>query len=735
MAGGDVFKVIQDNNLTKRITEFVSYTPTTDDGYRHIHRVIPPSGFIPYMDKCFSELTVDGFVDYIRKLVDETKTEDELLKIIQDLSHTLKALTKDKPDHVADSIVRLFCSMFQRTVIDPAIVKFILDDTVKLEREGKAIIFSAYRSKLKDLYTQANKLLLQNTKNSVNMTSRIISVPINDNILVGDAHMITNNILLKKNNYPSSSVEINGTIIPMLPIRSQLSDLNKQCIRQYIRSILSEQYGAEQFGDIIIYIMLGMMLKVVCSNVDEAYKNDYRIFGTIMLEKKKPNTEITELSRFENGDLPIPNTGKINDFYTFMNTVKNIMGIKSNISPMTLWYAMCLALNNPKLIVKQEIHCTYDIKKDFSIAPNELLATITGLLTPVNIVTLPKNLCFDFTCVITLEDCSSVGGYKINEHVTSSRSTCSPNFIISDAGYNTMFGQARCMCPVCYTLLGRNVFTKVGPKEVIDENIFSQNFKNPFHVTQHKSYQPAVQSAHYSVKDNSDNKISDFKNVSISSSRKGILILMRGTVGSGKTTYAARIEQAVKDLGGVCINEGCDKYCRTGETGKNASNMVASELKKIDSIDNPLLVVIIDTCGERPVFNTGNPVGPNIDVVFDYNFAGWTKTVLTPNYDKDKTKQYLAWSLRNVLRRPLHTPTTPYWLNPVSATAATCVTVHHKKAMSLFGGKLVKKVSNCITLDQILQDIEASANEYEEYLNKEKNIDKEIADIVASFKN
>jgi hypothetical protein len=94
-----------------------------------------------------------------------------------------------------------------------------------------------------------------------------------------------------------------------------------------------------------------------------------------MLKKKRMNSDVTELKRLEDGNLPIPNTGKIEDFYKIMNTVKMMTQINSTCEPMTLWYALCLAIENPEMIVKQRIHCIDFIQRDFpGIDPLDLLS-------------------------------------------------------------------------------------------------------------------------------------------------------------------------------------------------------------------------------------------------------------------------------------------------------------------------------------------------------------------------
>ncbi len=64
---------------------------------------------------------------------------------------------------------------------------------------------------------------------------------------------------------------------------------------------------------------------------------------TKVQQKKRLNMDITELSRLVAGELPTPNSGKIEDFYKFMRIVSN--KLKLTYEPMTIWYILCLALD------------------------------------------------------------------------------------------------------------------------------------------------------------------------------------------------------------------------------------------------------------------------------------------------------------------------------------------------------------------------------------------------------
>lgn len=173
--------------------------------------------------------------------------------------------------------------------------------------------------------------------------------------------------------------------------------------------------------------------------------------------------------------------------------------------------------------------------------------------------------------------------------------------------------------------------------------------------------------------------------------RTGVVVVMRGTVGAGKSTYSEMIREQVVRAGGYCVVEGTDKYCKTGKTPIQAVAIAGRSLRAALDVNNPLKVVVIDTCGERDSGST----------YFGVNFATWRKVVCWPNFvvregktapDCVDIQGYLAWTLRNVLGRGDVTADANYYLSPKGAGAAVCVTVHTKKASALFRGVAIPTV-------------------------------------------
>jgi hypothetical protein len=706
-AGGDVFEVIQRHQLTRFITEFKSFTPNHPDGYHHINTVIPPAGYVPFIDRYFSEAKTSQFIQYLNTLIHSTQNEDELLKIVQNLSSTLRVLTKDKPRQLVDSIVRTFCDLFKETVIDPTMVQFILADSILLEQQGRALVFAQYRARLRDLYRQAQSFLEQSTKTAVGLRHEFMTLPVADKIVYGNQLLVSDPIQLGKTNFPNAAIKVNKLTLPVIPLltTSQLSPINEQCIRQFVRAIIANQYHVDQMGDMVIYLVMALALRVVKSPIDDRFKTAFRQLVYVMLRKKRLNTDVTEIERLEGGELPTPNNGKIETFYGYMDQIARILGL--SCQPMSVWYILCATLDNPLLLTKQLIHCTEAINHDFAgVDPKNILDLVQ--VTPIQ--TGEKSLT-DYTCIITLNDCSTEGGFLFAPHTSPTGVHCEPIYVVSRRGRDGMLEQPRILCPVCYQELTRESFRPIGPKTSDDATIFPDETLNPFaQVFVPRNASPPVQQRTQPDQQSTQPE---------TSKTRKILVLMKGTVGSGKTTYATALREAVEAVGGHCVSEGTDQYCVNGHSIQDACQMVTTQLRSVFSVTNPLKVVIIDTCGDR---NNGSNV-------FGVNFQGWKMITVQPNYTREKQREYMAWSLRNVLQRPRPSQDSKYYLNPVTAGVQTCVSVHRKKGEAIFGRGSVPNFSGQ-TIETVVNNLNHDADEYARYLEHSMTMASQVETVI-----
>lgn len=738
-AGCDVFDVIQMGNLTKKITKFISYTPNNTNGFVHIKNRIPLPGHIPYADKDFTVMNIPLFIKYMTNEIKSNKdNEDVLLKIIQDLSHTLTVLTADKPANVRTHNINIFSDMFKNTQLDPLLVNMMLTDAVEKASMGKAQVFASYRNNLKNLYKEANNMLVANVKHSTGMQNDFMTFAYNNvPIITGPSKLVEYHLTIQGKKYMTSAVAIDGILIPALATieGNDLPPLmNQQCMRQWVRAVIGKLYNVNAMDDVVIHVVLALTLQTVLSDCDTVIVDYYRNLCKVMLNKKRLNSDKTEAENILSGNLPVPNDGQISKLSNDLKTVMNIIGLK--VEPLTMWYLMCISLKNDDITASQIGHCYESIKKDFPGFINNdhhnqqnLLNHIKSTqssLKKVNTYQIPFTMCLDYTCPITLSDTSEEGGWMINSHQNNSNLTCSPTFVMSHVGYNDFIKNDNTrMCPYCYTFLTIEQCTLVPKKTVITDTIKLDKSTDDIFKS-HQFPQQQLSQTHVSA------PVANSQTASNDMNSTNILIILKGTVGAGKSTIGKTIQDEVHKLGGVCCVEGTDKYRKIGHSAQQAAQMVKDAFIQTKNDSNQLKVVVIDTCGE------GNTSGDMFGVSFPQNL--WKRIEVTPNYLKDDAKGYLYWSLRNVLRRKQPKTEDNHYLEPISAGLDVCLTVHKKKAISLFGkNKYVDMFTSMpVGIDDAIGKLNQVADLYETKLDQVLSLDKQTNDIVSKivkFKN
>lgn len=720
-AGGDFYDVITSHGLTASVARYVSYTPNNEGGYVHMERAIIQPGFVPYGSQYFSELRLAEFVEYLRSLIETVKDDqDKLLHIIQNLATTLSCINKGKPLRIQEERLRMFCNMFEATVLDTAFVSFVLTDAISQESAGAAQVFASYRKALTQIFAEATRMLSRDVRAAIGLDRTFVTWPLSAAdgtiwVVAGSRRLVDKPILHTRRTtetYPMGAVDVNGIRLPVLPAVIPKGDMAQQCLRQWVRVICSKLYGVNAVDDQIIYIVLGEILRLMTAPIDEATKNMFRGLGLVMLKKKRYAMAETELERLIRGELPIPNDGRIESFYTYMDTVAVNLGFTR--SRMTLWYAMCSALD-AGLARAQLAHCERDLVSDGLNASSHLSEMATCKMNrEVKMWKIPTEADFDYNCPIMLDDLTNVGGYRIKPH-----NNCETMGLISEAGLAQMQASPGSMfCPVCYTQVTRDHFELVGPKPSDAEiTIFAGLTYNPFGPAS-----VSVSSANPDLPKSKPTAPDVPVRPHESTKVKKVLITMNGTVGSGKSRYTELIKAVVETADGMCITAGTDKYCSRGTPIRDAIQRVEADLRQLDTLDmagkRGPLVVIIDTCGEK---NKGS-------TIFGYDFTGWRRLDVWPNLIRADMPGYMAWTLRNVLLRPLPAAGDNFWLNPAGAGVATCVKVHRDKATAL---KLnAGKATTLTNKDQILDSIRDLADGYQRRLDSEMLLRTEIEKIM-----
>jgi hypothetical protein len=185
---------------------------------------------------------------------------------------------------------------------------------------------------------------------------------------------------------------------------------------------------------------------------------------------------------------------------------------------------------------------------------------------------------------------------------------------------------------------------------------------------------------------------------------------MRGTVGAGKSVYVKKMEELLTNAKMTYHVLSTDRHCMDGHSMKTAVNLTKGEVSTFMSINSREKVLIVDTCNDT--FNKSN--------VFGGNFSNWKVKYVWVNYDRSDLDGYLAWSLRNVIRRK----DGDSYLTPHGAGIQVCINVHTKKAKRLFGKKNVIspiEYSPGMTIESIISQLDEKADKYEETVKSKTN--------------
>jgi len=671
-AGCDVYKVISDKSLTSCIARFISITPNCPEGHVHIDQVRAPPGFLPFGDKYFSETKMEGFLEFLMNTVKEHHGDEEyLIGLVQKITGTLSVFVKDKPLKMRENIIDLFCSAFRESVLDPVMIEFMLGDSVERHQMGSAQLYASYRDSLKSLYREANRMIHKDVARAISLGTEFVTLPHEGVVVVGPSQCVTQTIQDNNSSYSRGAIELEGRTIPVIGFQKESHrNISEQCLRQWSRFVLGRKYRVNLTSDEIMYLAMMVNLQARMSDVDI----DLRSWITIMLSKKRLNSDVTELDRLIKGEFPTPNDGKIQRFFDWMSNCIRLMGWKYR--PCTMWYLLCSAYDQ-KLADIQMVHCVDSLREDFPDGVPSLNALPCD--EKIKIHRIPLSAVLEYTCLVTLDDTSETGGYRFLPHRTMTGSMCCPMQVLSEAGFEGML-QSSNSCPICFTALTREHFQLIGPKEKTADRVFSEEIQ-PTHAAPLPPPGPA----------------------------KKTLVVMKGPVGCGKTTLSSKIKDVVTQRGGKCWVEGTDQYTQMGESFSSALRTITSHLRDALNSNEEDLVVVIDTCGVD--FSPKN--------VFKCNFSGWNVVQITPNLSSDKKmlNEYFAWSLRNVLKRGRPHSDGNYSLSPVSCGASTCVKVHQTKTSKLYGRKLV--ISDGESLDDVLNKIEYDARQYQNYLDTE----------------
>ena len=325
----------------------------------------------------------------------------------------------------------------------------------------------------------------------------------------------------------------------------------------------------------------------------------------IMMEKKRKNSLITEYQYLLDGNPPTPNNGRHADMAVFMQKIQSYLNLPENISTQQVWGLLVNAVGDADLSAAQQLH----------MATLDTQPTIEEF----NII----HVGYVYECPITLESTASTGGFVIEPH---SNNSCRPCAVFKDTKNVTY-------CPYCFE--PNITFSAIEPEV---------NSIYPVPVVPTKKSPPSNRNP--------------IKHV----------IVLRGSVGAGKSTFAKKLTDHFGPKRVLVLNT--DKWAVDHkQTGRQKILSVENEVRNNTTKD----IMVVDTCNEN---------NSNYNKIFRYKPDKKTVNIyeVFVNFNENiQDRDYIQWTLRNVLERKETTYGCGYWLNPINAPLATSLNVHQDK--------------------------------------------------------
>lgn len=682
-AGCDIYEAIKSHGLTNKVSKFTSYSLNNLDGFVQYANVSCPPGHHPYKEYIFHDRDTNKFNVYIADQIRTNKeNKDFLIDLINGLSKTIVSLMQDKTAMYKKSLLQYYISMFRQYSPSFSIARFVLRDAIRKGNAGKSDLHAQFRDTVTQLFKQADHLLKDDVKDALNVVSdKVMSLPIQVDgkfkVYTFPVEAMNKDLSIPGGTYPSACVNVDGKLVPMLPMNWHSTELSDQCMRQWVRALLGQMYGINVRSDTLMFMSFAIMGRVINSDASLEVKTAYRNICKVMLSKKRLNVNKTELDKYLEGFPPSSNIGKESEVDNALNYVRGYLYPKYN--NYSMWYSLCHALGTEGLCNAQKIHCKHDLDINFpDMTDEEIVAKIDlDLKNSLEVVEAGDSSSLSYTCVYTGDDTSDTGGHCFKKHVFGGVA-CHPQWVLSDDGYEGL-KRTGMKCPICRNNLSDDQFYKVGKLEFGD---YGLTYTTP--GVYKAGYNNGNKAYVYVPNVNIKAKVK--VKVKVKAKTNKFLIFLRGPTGAGKTTTGKLIKKIVESNGGECHIVGTDQYCRAGIKHYEAVSLAHAGLNTfaLSTINKPgLSVIVVDTC---------NDGGCSKKDVFKVDLSQWNHFSFFPNiYQQGITAQekrnYYCWSLTNVLKRGKSNANTDHYLNPLDAGVGTCIQVTRKKFKGIYGRK------------------------------------------------
>jgi len=685
IAGMDVYDSLRAANLTSRISNFTLFTSLTNKDELFSNKIVP-TGYIGYKNQMFLSSRESEFFGFIMNEIEQCH-DSKIYDIVRYASASVANIIKANgcSVNIAKNMIDSYSNLFKFYVNDGE-DDIICEDLTRMfsrstenNLKNQAELSTSFYTDRKKFFEEATAIMAINVKDAIgSISEKGISFPLLDNSIYKVSMCEVTSALNEKMPY-SCYKDSNGTTTPIIPIERRKGKMTNQCMRQTVRSYVSKLYGYSIQSEQAKFVPLVCMVMVYFSDVSLETKNTYIDMGICMLEKTLTGINITEIDHLKKGNTHSVKSW-INDLSDVIRTVT-----KTNVEPLAVWYVMCKILD--------------ERFGDDTLSRNQYTHVAKVVLDPTHWRTicnlfpkLTENVIetsyYEFICPITHDD-TSAGGYYVAPHPWNNRTDgrmCNVNTVISkDPDIMSAFVVNDCFsCTVCRARLNKSLL--------------------------HYIERPTTR-------------------VTLPVPSKDIcaVIVIKGPIGSGKTTLTKALIRKLTEFGAV-YSANTDRHCaRLVKNGGNPKNVTREAIQIVTSELTSFIsnrgnkFIIMDTCGERHKDGILFSVNVPTDTWTYYTFySNINPTGLSPT----NFNNYFAWCMLHVLERKKDGMGDDYWLNPESAGVDVCTKVMMDKSNALFPGKY--KLPKFSTIEQAREILIPMSSEYDKYLNTNYNMDTEI---------
>jgi hypothetical protein len=407
---------------TKRITRFKTVTTVAPEGDVLFENAAVPITHIKFGNEMFLRSREPEFYEWIR-----TRTPEEMGTLIRHLCAALADYVEK--EGMNDTMMECFINSYKRLL--PTEYAEILQMQTQRVMSGTAALASEFRKSLAEKFASADEAMVKNAQAAMGATPTTLYMTTLDN---GTIYMVRKRQVNRPfTKYANGAVEVGGKTFPVIPLSRTKSDMNDQCLRQYMRGIMNK-YGYEARDEKSKWAVLCEMLCVLYTpDMTEEFKTAWRKIGETMLQKKVAGKDTTELEYFRQGN-------------TLSATLKSgltTVASMFNLTADSAWSGICkqmgILAGDDLLWINQKC---MDFK-DWSKLPN------------VKLVEVDEEL--EWKCPVTFAPTTS-GGWTYPEHMWRGAS-CEARIVVSTEAVDGMTVGGEIKCLICRTKMPRSSMT------------------------------------------------------------------------------------------------------------------------------------------------------------------------------------------------------------------------------------------------------------------------------------